>query len=75
MLRKLGMEIMRKRHNKLLSLIQTAYVEKLITRFAMHNSKPITLSLASHFKLIKEQCPIDKSYIKQRERVPYANAV
>lgn len=39
----------------------------------MHNSKPVTLPLARHFKLSKKNCPIDESDIKQMEIVLCAN--
>lgn len=33
----LGMEISRKMHDRILILKQTAYIDKLVIRFAMHN--------------------------------------
>lgn len=71
----LGMEITRKRHDRILILKQSAYIEKLVTRFAMHNSKSVSVPLASHFKLSKDQCPVNESDVKQMEKIPYANAV
>jgi transposase InsO family protein len=71
----LGMDIKRDRSQQSLLLTQSDYVKKVLSKFAMHDSKPVTLPLACHFKLSKEQCPHDESDIKYMQKVPYANAV
>jgi hypothetical protein len=53
----LGMRITRGRKNHKLTLSQGEYIEKVLERFRMHNEKPVSTPLASHFKLNKEMGP------------------
>ena len=41
----------------------------------MHNEKPVSTPLASHFKLTKEMCPKTQEEIEYMSRVPYSSAV
>ena len=57
----LGMRITRDRKNHKLTLSQSEYIEKVLKRFNMQNAKPVSIPLASHFKLSREVCvPIFK---------------
>ena len=47
----LGMRITRDRKNLKLTLSQSEYIEKVLKRFNTQNAKPISIPLASHFKL------------------------
>jgi hypothetical protein len=60
----LGMRITRDRKNRKLTLSQGEYIEKVSERFRMHNEKPISTPLASHFKLTKEMCPKTREEIE-----------
>jgi hypothetical protein len=53
----LGMRITRDRKNRKLTLSQGEYIEKVLERFRMKKAKPVSIPLASHFKLTKEMCP------------------
>ena len=53
----LGMRITRDKKNSKLTLSRGEYIEKVLERFRMQNAKPVSTSLASHFKLTKEMCP------------------
>ena len=53
----LGMRITRDRKNRKLTLSQSEYIQKVLERFRMHNEKPVSTPLASHFSLSKEMCP------------------
>ena len=53
----LGMRITRDRKNHKLTLSQGEYIEKVLEKFGMHNAKPVSRPLASHFKLSKEMSP------------------
>eukprot|EP00253_Pinus_taeda_P023724 PITA_23724 len=71
----LGMRITRDRKNRKLKLSQSEYIEKVLKRFNMHNVKPISIPLASHFKLSKEACPNTQKEMAHMSKVPYASAV
>ena len=71
----LGMRITRDRKNKKLTLSQSEYIEKVLKRFNMQNAKPVSIPLASHFKLSKEACPKTREEIAHMSKVPYASAV
>jgi hypothetical protein len=53
----LGMRIIRDKKNRKLTLSQGEYIEKVLKRFRMKNSKLVSIPLANHFKLTKELCP------------------
>jgi len=53
----LGMRITRDKKNRKLTLSQGEYIEKVLERFKMQNSKPVNTPLAIHFKLTKEMYP------------------
>ena len=54
----LGLRItLRDRKNHKLTLSQGEYIEKVLERFRMQNSKSVSTPLARNFKLSKEMCP------------------
>ena len=53
----LGMRIIRDKANGTLKLSLLKYVKKILSRFNMHEAKPMSTLLDSHFKLSKEQSP------------------
>ena len=71
----LGMEISRDRKSGLLFLSQHSYIQKLLRRFNMHDSKPVSTPIASHFKLSSSQCPSTDSDFDYMSKVPYSSAV
>jgi hypothetical protein len=71
----LGMRITRDMKNHKLKLSERVYIEKVLDRFRMHNEKPVSTHLASHFKLTKEMCPKTHEEIEHMSRVPYSSAV
>ena len=58
-----------------LKLTQASYIEKVLNRFNMTNSKSVKTPLVGYFKLSKEQSPKDDNEQKRMVRVPYASAV
>eukprot|EP00253_Pinus_taeda_P025921 PITA_25921 len=71
----LGMEIFRDMGNGKLWLSQQKYVEKILLRFGMNNVKPVSIPLASHFKLSSNLCPNTDEEKDYMSRIPYANVV
>jgi hypothetical protein len=53
----LGMDIFRDKRNGKLWLSQKNYVEKILLRFGMNDVKPVSVPLASHFKISSTLCP------------------
>ena len=51
------MDIHRDRSSKKLWLSQQGYVEKVLDRFGMSSTKPVSTPLENHFKLSSNQCP------------------
>ena len=56
----LGMRISRDRANKKIWLSQEEYIEKVLERFNMQNTKPVNSPLVGHHKLSKDHCPTSK---------------
>jgi len=71
----LGMRITRDRKNKKLTLFQIEYIEKVLKIFNMHNATPVSIPLASHFKLSKEMCPNTQEEMDYMSKFPYASRV
>jgi len=71
----LGIEIHRDRRAGQLRLSQSGYLQKVLQRFNMQDSKSVSTPLASHFKLSAKMSPSSEDEIKCMEEVPYANAV
>ena len=71
----LGMEIYRDRTQKRLFLSQKDYIQKILVRFGMADSKPISTPLTGKEKLstmIKVQAQADQDYMS---KVPYSSVV
>ena len=71
----LGIRIYRDRSRRLLGLSQSKYINKVLQRFSMSNSKKGNLPLASGVLLTKEQCPQNQSERDDMSRIPYASAI
>ena len=71
----LGIEILRDRSQGILRLSQRNYIDKILTRFGMQNSKPGDTPISKGDKFSLKQCPqtdLDKNLMKD---IPYASAV
>ena len=71
----LGMEIIRERQSDKLYLSQKGYIDKVLCRFNMHDAKPVSTSLASHFRLSSALCPESDYDIEYMSRVQYSSVV
>ena len=71
----IGMEIRRDRVNNMISLNQRKYVEMVLQRFNMQESKSVKVPIHVGVKLSVEQCPKSREEEEDMSRVPYANVV
>ena len=71
----LGIQIIRDRKNKLLALSQASYIDKVLARFLMQNSKKGQLPYRHGVFLSNEQCPKTPQKEEDMRRIPYASAV
>ena len=71
----LGMEIHKDRESRKLWLSQKNYIRKVLEKFNMQDAKPVSTSLANHFKLSSSQCSKNEKEIEDMSKVPYASAV
>ena len=53
----LGIKLMRDRKNRMLGLSQAAYIDKMLVKFSMHNSKKGFLPFRHGVALSRDQCP------------------
>jgi hypothetical protein len=70
-----GMEITRDKKSGLLFLSQHGYIQKVLHRFNMHDSKPVSTPIALHFKLSSSQSPSTDSEFEYMSKVPYSSVV
>ncbi|CAH1450604.1 unnamed protein product [Lactuca virosa] len=71
----LGIRILINRSKRLIRLSQSTYLDKVLKRFSMENSKSGNLPIQSNTKLSKTQSPSIEAEIEEMSRVPYASAV
>jgi hypothetical protein len=71
----LGMDIHREREKGELILSQQGYLEKVVERFRMHQSKSVSTTLGQHTKLSSKQSPSTAEERKTMDQIPYASGV
>ena len=71
----LGIKIYRDRSQRLLGLSQSGYIDKVLKRFSMQDSKRGFLSMSHGIKLSKSQCPTMKDERERMDKIPYASAI
>ncbi|GJS93259.1 retrotransposon protein, putative, ty1-copia subclass [Tanacetum coccineum] len=71
----LGIKIYRDRSRRLISLCQSAYIEKILKRYRMENSKHGSIPMQDKLRLSKSQGASTPAELKRMQNVPYASAV
>nr|GEW65902.1 zinc finger, CCHC-type [Tanacetum cinerariifolium] len=71
----LEIKIYRDRSKRLISLCQSAYIEKILKRFYMENSKLGTIPMQEKLKFSKSQSASTPGEIQRMQNIPYASAV
>ena len=71
----LGMRIYRDKSKRLLGLSQSTYIDTVLSRFSMKNSKNGYLSLASRVTLSKKDYATTPKKSEHMSRVPYTSTV
>ena len=71
----LGIKIYRDRSQRLLCLSQSGYIDKVIKRFSMPDSKRGFLPMSHGIKLSKSQCPTTKDERERMDKIPYPSAI
>ncbi|GJX56255.1 retrotransposon protein, putative, ty1-copia subclass [Tanacetum coccineum] len=71
----LGIKIYRDRSRRLIGLCQSAYIEKILKRFHMENSKRGSIPMQDKLRLSKSQGASTPAELKRMQNVPYTSAV
>ena len=71
----LGIKLLQDRKNKLIALSQTTYIDKVLKRFSMENSKKVLLPFRHGIAFSKDQCPKADQEKEYTRKIPYAEAV
>ena len=71
----LGIQIFRDRKNKQLALSQASYVDKMLSRYYMENSKKGMLPFAHGVQLSNNMSPQTPQEVEDMRKFPYASAV
>ncbi|GJT83981.1 putative RNA-directed DNA polymerase [Tanacetum coccineum] len=71
----LGIKIYRDRSRRLIGLSQNAYLDKILKRYRMDNSKRSSIPMQVDLHLKKFQCATTSVEMKRIQNVPYASAV
>nr|GEV62252.1 retrotransposon protein, putative, Ty1-copia subclass [Tanacetum cinerariifolium] len=71
----LGIKIYRDRSRRLIGLCQSAYIEKILKRYCMENSKRGSIPMQEKLKLSKSQGASTPAELKRMQNVPYASTV
>nr|GFA00175.1 hypothetical protein [Tanacetum cinerariifolium] len=70
----LGIKIYRDRLQRLISLCQSAYIEKILKRYHIKNSKRGSIPMQEKLRLSKSQGASTPAELKRMQNVPYASA-
>ena len=71
----LGIKLLQDRKNKVLALSQALYIDKILSRFSMENSKKGTLPFRHEVHLSKEQSPKTLEQKERMSRIPFSLTV
>ncbi|GJQ95323.1 retrotransposon protein, putative, ty1-copia subclass [Tanacetum coccineum] len=71
----LGIKIYRDRSRRLIGLCQSAYIEKILKRFHMENSKRGSIPMQEKLRLSKSQGASTPAELKRMQNVSYTSAV
>ena len=71
----LGIKIYRDRSKRLIGLSQDTYIDKVLKRFNMQDSKKGFLPMSHGVSLCKSQCPSTPDEQEKMSAVPYASAI
>ncbi|KAJ9538963.1 hypothetical protein OSB04_031696 [Centaurea solstitialis] len=71
----LGIKIYRNRSRRLIGLSQSTYIDKILKRFRMDESKKGFIPMQHGIVLSKAQCPISSEDQDKMKSVPYASAI
>ena len=71
----LGIKVYRDRPNRMLGLSQKIYIEEVLKRFSMKNSKRGLIPFRHNIHLSKKMCPSTSEEIKYMSKIPYALAI
>jgi hypothetical protein len=71
----LGIKIYIDRSKRLIGLSQDAYIDKILNRFNMQDSKKAFLPMLHGITLNKKQCPLEPDEQERMRAIPYASAI
>ena len=71
----LGIKIYRDRSKRMIGLTQSTYIDKVLNRFNMQNSKRGFLSMCHGISLSKTQCLTTQDERDRMSKIPYAYAI
>ena len=71
----LGIKIYRDRSKRLLDLSQSTYIDKMLKRFSMEQSKRGYIPMYSGITLLKSMCPKTRDERTRMSTTPYALAI
>ncbi|KAK8985022.1 hypothetical protein V6N11_082641 [Hibiscus sabdariffa] len=71
----LGVKIYRDRSRRLLGLSQSTYIDKVLKRFSMEESKRGFLPMRHGISLSKEMCPSSPQERERMSQIPYASVI
>ncbi|GKE27550.1 retrotransposon protein, putative, ty1-copia subclass [Tanacetum coccineum] len=71
----LGIKIYRDRSWRLIGLCHSAYIEKILKRYHMENSKRGSIPMHEKLRLSKSQGALTPAELKRMQNVPYASVV
>ena len=71
----LGIKVIRDRQKRMLGLSQATYIDQILTRYNMHDSKKGFVPFRLGISLSSNQCPKTHDEIERMRGIPYASAV
>ena len=71
----LGIKIYKDRSKRMISLSQSTYIDKVLNRFSMQNSKRGFFHMCHGISLSKTRCPTMQDERDSMSKIPYASTI
>ena len=71
----LGIKIYRDKSKRMIGLSQSTYIDKVMNRFSMQNSKRGFFPMCHGISLSKTECPTMQDERDRMSKIPYASAI
>ncbi len=71
----LGISVARNRKNRTITLSQQSYIDSILVRFNLMDTKPLSIPMDPNISFSKNDCPTTPDEVARMRRIPYREAI